>query len=134
MINYTYLGKLWKHNILSFNIKAIGDENMVIIYNPTHIIKDLYYLPLGNEKNIRLAFNFSCRHGDNGCCVHCSPLEPYDEEYLKTQNMKHLSFHSYLRKMTAGMAKCVNQFYVNDKNNLIKYYLFQRKIFTTRKH
>ncbi|XP_025206801.1 nuclear protein localization protein 4 homolog [Melanaphis sacchari] len=46
-----------------------------------------------------------CRHGDNGCCVHCSPLEPYDEEYLKTQNMKHLSFHSYLRKMTAGVAK-----------------------------
>lgn len=50
---------------------------------------------------------FSCRHGDNGCCVHCSPLEPYDEEYLKTQNMKHLSFHSYLRKMTAGMEKYV---------------------------
>lgn len=50
-------------------------------------------------------FISSCRHGDNGCCVHCSPLEPYDEEYLKTQNMKHLSFHSYLRKMTAGMAK-----------------------------
>jgi len=50
-------------------------------------------------------YTFSCRHGDNGCCVHCSPLEPYDEEYLKTQNMKHLSFHSYLRKMTAGVAK-----------------------------
>lgn len=58
--------------------------------------------------NIILNLNFSCRHGDNGCCVHCSPLEPYDEEYLKTQNMKHLSFHSYLRKMTAGMAKYVN--------------------------
>ncbi|XP_043262002.1 nuclear protein localization protein 4 homolog [Colletes gigas] len=44
-----------------------------------------------------------CRHGGNGCCVHCSPLEPFDEIYLKEQNIKHLSFHSYLRKLTAGV-------------------------------
>ncbi|XP_015125165.1 nuclear protein localization protein 4 homolog isoform X1 [Diachasma alloeum] len=44
-----------------------------------------------------------CRHGANGCCVHCSPLEPFDEAYLKEQNVKHLSFHSYLRKLTAGV-------------------------------
>lgn len=44
-----------------------------------------------------------CRHGANGCCVHCSPLEPFDEIYLKEQNIKHLSFHSYLRKLTAGV-------------------------------
>ncbi|KAK0173737.1 hypothetical protein PV328_006888 [Microctonus aethiopoides] len=44
-----------------------------------------------------------CRHGANGCCVHCSPLEPFDESYLKEQNIKHLSFHSYLRKLTAGV-------------------------------
>ncbi|KZC07238.1 Nuclear protein localization protein 4 like protein, partial [Dufourea novaeangliae] len=44
-----------------------------------------------------------CRHGGNGCCVHCSPLAPFDEVYLKEQNIKHLSFHSYLRKLTAGV-------------------------------
>ena len=44
-----------------------------------------------------------CRHVKNGCCVHCSPLEPFDENYLKEQNIKHLSFHSYLRKLTAGV-------------------------------
>lgn len=44
-----------------------------------------------------------CRHNSNGCCVHCSPLEPFDEAYLKEQNIKHLSFHSYLRKMTSGV-------------------------------
>lgn len=44
-----------------------------------------------------------CRHGAKGCCVHCSPLEPFDEIYLKEQNIKHLSFHSHLRKLTAGV-------------------------------
>ncbi|XP_049775700.1 nuclear protein localization protein 4 homolog [Schistocerca cancellata] len=44
-----------------------------------------------------------CRHGPKACCVHCSPLEPFDEAYLKEQNVKHMSFHSYLRKLTAGV-------------------------------
>lgn len=48
-----------------------------------------------------------CRHGTNACCVHCSPLEPFDENYLKEQNIKHLSFHSYLRKLTGGADRSV---------------------------
>ncbi|EDV92839.1 nuclear protein localization protein 4 homolog isoform X1 [Drosophila grimshawi] len=44
-----------------------------------------------------------CHHNANGRCVHCSPLEPYNENYLKEHNIKHLSFHSYLRKQTSGM-------------------------------
>ncbi|CAH2980027.1 unnamed protein product [Chilo suppressalis] len=43
-----------------------------------------------------------CRHNSNGCCVHCSPLEPWDENYLKEHNIKHMSFHSYMRKITSG--------------------------------
>lgn len=39
--------------------------------------------------------------------MHCSPLEPFDEIYLKEQNIKHLSFHSYLRKLTAGVDRYV---------------------------
>lgn len=46
-----------------------------------------------------------CRHGPNGKCLHCTPLEPYDESYLKEHNIKHMSFHSYLRKMTRGIDK-----------------------------
>ncbi|XP_075231079.1 nuclear protein localization 4 isoform X2 [Lycorma delicatula] len=46
-----------------------------------------------------------CRHGGNACCVHCSPLEPYDEVYLKDQNVKHMSFHAYLRKLSGGINK-----------------------------
>lgn len=44
-----------------------------------------------------------CRHNSNGCCVHCSPLEPWNEEHLKEQKIKHLSFHSYIRKLTSGV-------------------------------
>lgn len=44
-----------------------------------------------------------CRHNSNGCCVHCSPLEPWDETYLKEQKIKHFSFHSHLKKLTSGV-------------------------------
>ncbi|KAK7601803.1 hypothetical protein V9T40_009244 [Parthenolecanium corni] len=44
-----------------------------------------------------------CRHGTKGQCVNCSSLEPFDESYLTEQNIKHMSFHSYLRKLTAGV-------------------------------
>uniref|UniRef100_A0AAR5QAR6 Nuclear protein localization protein 4 homolog n=1 Tax=Dendroctonus ponderosae TaxID=77166 RepID=A0AAR5QAR6_DENPD len=44
-----------------------------------------------------------CRHNANSKCVHCSSLEPFDEAYLKEHNIKHLSFHSYLRKMMSGV-------------------------------
>ncbi|XP_053608097.1 nuclear protein localization protein 4 homolog [Plodia interpunctella] len=43
-----------------------------------------------------------CRHNLKGRCVHCSPLEPWDEGYLKEHNIKHMSFHAYLRKITSG--------------------------------
>lgn len=46
-----------------------------------------------------------CHHGANAKCVHCTPLEPYDENYLREHSIKHLSFHSYLRKMTGGLDK-----------------------------
>lgn len=44
-----------------------------------------------------------CRHNSNGCCVHCSPIEPWDDNYLKEQKIKHMSFHSYIRKLTSGV-------------------------------
>lgn len=44
-----------------------------------------------------------CRHNSKGCCVHCSAVEPWDESYLKEQKIKHLSFHSFIRKLTSGV-------------------------------
>ncbi|XP_056285553.1 nuclear protein localization protein 4 homolog [Pseudoliparis swirei] len=48
-----------------------------------------------------------CHHGSLGKCVHCVPLEPFDEDYLNHLDppVKHMSFHAYLRKLTGGADK-----------------------------
>ena len=52
---------------------------------------------ISRSRNLQL-----CNHNDMGRCVHCSPLEPYDEDYLKENKIKHLSFYSYLKKRRSG--------------------------------
>lgn len=49
--------------------------------------------------------NCSCRPGANTQCVHCIPYDPFDEELLKQKNIKFLSFHSYIRKLSGGASK-----------------------------
>ncbi|KAI3386069.1 hypothetical protein SNEBB_003380 [Seison nebaliae] len=45
-----------------------------------------------------------CSHHINQKCIHCLPLEPFDEEYLRdicVQPVKHMPFHSYLKQLKA---------------------------------
>ncbi|EDO29888.1 predicted protein [Nematostella vectensis] len=48
-----------------------------------------------------------CHHGDNSKCVHCVPLEPYDETFLKEHDppIKHMSLHAYFKKWSHGIDK-----------------------------
>ncbi|KFV65318.1 Nuclear protein localization protein 4, partial [Dryobates pubescens] len=48
-----------------------------------------------------------CHHSPLGKCVHCVPLEPFDEDYLNHLEppVKHMSFHAYIRKLTGGADK-----------------------------
>ncbi|KDQ54810.1 hypothetical protein JAAARDRAFT_160013 [Jaapia argillacea MUCL 33604] len=41
-----------------------------------------------------------CKHGSNAMCDHCMPLEPYDTAYHQEHNIKHISYHAYIRKLT----------------------------------
>ncbi|CAB4253660.1 similar to Saccharomyces cerevisiae YBR170C NPL4 Ubiquitin-binding protein involved in protein degradation [Maudiozyma barnettii] len=49
-----------------------------------------------------------CKHGDKGMCEYCSPLPPWDKSYHEEHNIKHISFHSYLKRINEATNKKEN--------------------------
>ncbi|CAD5212060.1 unnamed protein product [Bursaphelenchus okinawaensis] len=58
------------------------------------------YLSRQDGKIVRTGTGMMCRHRPQQRCSHCLPVDPYDEDYLKEKEIKHMSFHAYVRKLT----------------------------------
>ncbi|KAL5019419.1 hypothetical protein ScPMuIL_005141 [Solemya velum] len=89
---------------------ADGDSTTIPLTGyGTAVIEDEVdqYLEKQDGKIYRKRNEQLCRHGPKNKCLHCVPLEPYDEEFLKSCDppIKFLSFHSHIRKITGGVDK-----------------------------
>lgn len=88
---------------------STGEETELVQASTVNVVEDEIDVILSNESGLihREKNPQLCRHGRLGKCLHCAPLEPYDEDYLKTLNppAKHLSFHAYLKKLKSGASR-----------------------------
>lgn len=81
-------------NIESGGNKKTENKTSVVKQHP---IDD--YLDKQDGKICRPRDSKMCRHGEKGMCDYCMPLEPFDVGYREEHNIKHMSFHAYLRKL-----------------------------------
>lgn len=51
-----------------------------------------------------------CQHAAHSKCVHCFPIDPFDEEFLMKKEIKHMSFHAYIKKLTTHHGRSSNMY------------------------